>query len=301
MAEELVRLGIIGLSEGNGHPYSWSAIFNGYDKVELLKCPFPAIIEYLDKEKFPQNFLQGYGRVTYIWTQERELSEAIAKATFIENVVENIEEMKGKVDAILFARDDVENHFEMIMPILKMGVPIFIDKPISLNRGEAKTLFQSQLFDHQIFTCSSLRFADELLLSKDDILQLGELKFVEASIVKDWNKYGVHIIEPLIKNLIGRGILRDVVSVQNKNIKHVLVNWENVTAYLKVTGDYTVPIEFKYFGTKSVISKKFTNTFNCFKSSLKCFIMQIKSKEIKICRDETLEIVEILEKGNINE
>ena len=24
-----LKLGIIGLSEGNGHPYSWSAIFNG--------------------------------------------------------------------------------------------------------------------------------------------------------------------------------------------------------------------------------------------------------------------------------
>jgi hypothetical protein len=27
-----VRLGIIGASPGNGHPYSWSAFFNGYDE-----------------------------------------------------------------------------------------------------------------------------------------------------------------------------------------------------------------------------------------------------------------------------
>jgi hypothetical protein len=26
-----IKLGIIGASKGNGHPYSWSAIFNGYD------------------------------------------------------------------------------------------------------------------------------------------------------------------------------------------------------------------------------------------------------------------------------
>lgn len=26
-----ISLGIIGMTPGNGHPYSWSAIFNGYD------------------------------------------------------------------------------------------------------------------------------------------------------------------------------------------------------------------------------------------------------------------------------
>lgn len=27
-----IRLGMVGMTEGNGHPYSWSAIFNGYDR-----------------------------------------------------------------------------------------------------------------------------------------------------------------------------------------------------------------------------------------------------------------------------
>ena len=34
----MLRVGILGLSEGNGHPYSWSAIFNGFDKTK--ECPF---------------------------------------------------------------------------------------------------------------------------------------------------------------------------------------------------------------------------------------------------------------------
>ncbi len=46
-----LRLGIIGVSEGNGHPYSWSSIFNGFDRKELKKCPYPTIIEYLKKKK----------------------------------------------------------------------------------------------------------------------------------------------------------------------------------------------------------------------------------------------------------
>ena len=45
--EETLKLGIIGLSSDNGHPYSWSAIFNGYDPEEMARCPFPGIPEYL--------------------------------------------------------------------------------------------------------------------------------------------------------------------------------------------------------------------------------------------------------------
>ena len=47
-----LKIGIIGISEGNGHPYSWSSIFNGFDEKELIKCPYPAIIEYLKKKNF---------------------------------------------------------------------------------------------------------------------------------------------------------------------------------------------------------------------------------------------------------
>ena len=46
MAEvKKIKLGIIGMSDGNGHPYSWSAIFNGYNRDEMQKCTFPVIPE----------------------------------------------------------------------------------------------------------------------------------------------------------------------------------------------------------------------------------------------------------------
>ena len=45
-----LKLGVIGLSEGNGHPYSWSAIFNGYDPEYMKDCPWEVIPEYLSKQ-----------------------------------------------------------------------------------------------------------------------------------------------------------------------------------------------------------------------------------------------------------
>ena len=78
---EKIKLGIIGISEGNGHPYSWSAIFNGYDTQAMKLCPFPVIPQYLSEREFPSDFLTEIGEVTHIYTQDYELSKQIAKAS----------------------------------------------------------------------------------------------------------------------------------------------------------------------------------------------------------------------------
>ena len=46
-----INIGLIGYSDGNGHPFSWSAIVNGFNQKYLNKCPFPIIRDYLSEEK----------------------------------------------------------------------------------------------------------------------------------------------------------------------------------------------------------------------------------------------------------
>ena len=55
-----IRLGVIGMTEGNGHPYSWSAMFNRYNVEAMTKeCPFPAIPGYLNKENWETMGIPG--------------------------------------------------------------------------------------------------------------------------------------------------------------------------------------------------------------------------------------------------
>ena len=106
-----LKLGIIGLSDGNGHPYSWSAIFNGYNVKAMKKCGFPVIPEYLAEQRWPEAQISN-ARVTSVWTDEKKQSEHIAKASLIDNVASNLDDLAVHQDAILLARDDAENHFE---------------------------------------------------------------------------------------------------------------------------------------------------------------------------------------------
>ncbi len=104
-----LTFGILGMSAGNGHPYSWAAIFNGYDAEAMADCPFPRIPAYLAERRFPDDRLDQ-GRVTRVWTQDRAVSEHIARASLIDRVVDDYREFIGQVDAVLLARDDAERH-----------------------------------------------------------------------------------------------------------------------------------------------------------------------------------------------
>ena len=110
--EETLKLGIIGLSSGNGHPYSWSAIFNGYDPEEMARCPFPSIPEYLGKRSFPEDAIAD-AEVTHVWCDSEDAAQSVSKCSLVGNICHSLEELVDSVDAILLARDDAENNLRL--------------------------------------------------------------------------------------------------------------------------------------------------------------------------------------------
>jgi len=299
MATEKLKLGIIGISEGNGHPYSWAAIFNGYDVDKMEGCPYPIIPQYLAEQDFPKDFLQN-AEVTHIWTQDIEVSNHIAKASRIPNVATNLEDMIGHVDAVLLARDDAENHFEHARPFLQAGLPIYIDKPFALTKHEAERMWGACVIEDQIFTCSALQFAEEFSPSQIDYEKIGEPRMVIATVPKSWNKYGVHIIEPLLNMLPQRGKLEEVRKVNEDDTHTVYVKWSNnLSAILMATGSNSSPLGYKVMGTLGYQDLYFKDSFNAFKSALDRFVKLVNKQAKNIDKEFTLEMIEILEKGNL--
>ncbi|WP_417859721.1 Gfo/Idh/MocA family oxidoreductase [Winogradskyella sediminis] len=294
-----IRFGVIGMSEGNGHPYSWSAIFNGYNKEAMANCPFPGIPEYLNERNFPKDFLTEQGSVTHIYTQNYELSQDIALASNIGQIVTSPEDMIGEVDAILLATDDGENHYKMAKPFIEAGLPIYIDKPLAISTVDALRIYEIEKYSKQIFTCSALRFANELRLTDEERVTLGDILHVEASVPKKWDTYAIHLIEPIVSQLPLRGKLLDVRSIKKHGFHHGLIEWENTVAYIKTTGNYKSPISFTYHGKNNVsVNKVFVDSFSCFKKSLNLFVTIVnKDEDLFIDRSETLEIIEIIDKG----
>jgi hypothetical protein len=292
-----LRLGLLGISEGNGHPYSWGAIFNGYDEAEMARCPFPAIPRYLSEHSFPEEAIAN-ARVTHVWTQDVSISSQIAAAARIEHVVADREEMLGQVDAVLLARDDAERHEELAGPFLDAGLPVYVDKPLATSVAAARCLFARQASEGQLFTCSALRYARELCLDPATRESIGPIRQVLGSSPKRWSRYAVHVIEPALALIGEAGAIRSHATHCSDGAARLQVEWEaGVRAEFATLGDVEAPIQLRVIGEGGECAILFEDAFTAFKAALERFVAIAGGEAEPIPEREVLRVVELIELG----
>jgi len=246
----MLRLGVIGLNEGNGHPFSFSAVFNGYNEAALdAECPFEIIRQYLKAHHRNQAFVPD-ARVTHVWTQDRALSESVARVSNIEQVVDRAEEMIGQVDGIIFARDDIWNHWEMAKPFLAAGLPIYMDKVMGHTPDTLGKFIAATGPAYPIMTASSFRFAPEVEKAKR-ALDLGKVKTIHAISPCIWIRYAAHVLDPIC-SLFGYDIDR-VQNFGGNTADSVFIRYRSgLTVVAQVIENIALPLEFRCFSEKGV-------------------------------------------------
>jgi hypothetical protein len=291
-----LRLGVIGLSEGNGHPYSWSAILNGYDPEVMAECAFPAIAEYLAKRRFPEDQLPD-ARVTQVWTQDSAVSKHIARAARIPTVARDFRDMLGEVDALLLARDDAEHHLGFAGVFLEAGIPVYVDKPPALSVAALDELFEHAAEPSQIFSCSALRFADELRLSAEDARAIGPLKCISGVTPKSWARYAAHVIDPIV-SFVRPGPVTASRSVSERGSVTLSVDWASgLKGQISATGLASGKISLTYAGECGSIEKVFGDTFLAFRGALQSFVKGVRQHKSGTPYDHLKSVVELIEMG----
>ena len=196
-----LSVAIIGMVPGNGHPYSWSAIVNGYDTQAMAACPYPVIPAYLSAQPPDSMGIPGI-RITHIWTDDPLDARLVAAATHIPNVVARPTDVIGEVDAVLIATDDGWNHVQRARPFVEAGLPVFVDKPLATTPAELRQFLAWYDEGARILSSSGLRYAPEL-----EDLRHQEWLWISSTTIKDWDRYGIHALEP-IAALLGPGFAR---------------------------------------------------------------------------------------------
>ncbi|MFA7174271.1 MAG: Gfo/Idh/MocA family oxidoreductase [Kiritimatiellia bacterium] len=217
----VIRLGVIGMTEGNGHPYSWSAIINGYDRERMTKeCPFAGIPLYLNARDSKDFGIAG-AKVTHVFCNDRRGAEHVAALSLVPHVVDTPEAMIGEVDAVLIATDIGNEHVARARSFVEAGVPVFIDKPLCDNTKDLSIFERWVAKGASILSSSSTRFAAEYAPYQYPNAPLGEWRFVVMPMAKKWETYGIHALEA-VYSITGLGYL----SVRNtgtadRNIVHL--------------------------------------------------------------------------------
>lgn len=293
----MIRTGIIGFSEGNGHPLSFSAIVNGYDDEKFAAAGWPVIHNYL-KAQGPERFGIGDARVTCAWTQDPQLTATICAACKIDTACTSVEEMLGQVDAVIVARDDWETHARLAMPFLEAGLFVFVDKPLSLDDRELEA-FEPYLRSGRLMSCSGLRFAQEL----DEFRQprsewaIGTPTLVEASVLFGIEKYGIHMIEAVASLDPAWGRVTKVTRLAVPHDAWLLRFSDGVPFVLHCLGAVAKTFHVSLYGDRGHRHFDLHDNFSAFRRAMERFFAMVRSGSPAIDPDETLRVMRLIQEA----
>lgn len=291
----IIRIAMLGMVEGNGHPYSWSAIINGdYDAKAMAECGYPAIPVYLDPQPKSNLGIPG-AQVTHIWCDNPEDANGVAAATYIPNVVENPEDVIGNVDAVIIATDVGHEHVERARPFIEANIPTFIDKPLTDNIKDLNTFIDWQRAGKPIMSTSCMRYARECAELRGRMNAIGEPRLITTTMAKSWERYGIHAIETIYPFLAPGGYESVRHSgTTDHNIVH-LHHTDNVEIVIAVIDDmFGAYGHVNLYGTTGSDSTKFADTFHAFKSQLEAFVSFVRTGTSPVPFDETIEQIKIV-------
>jgi len=291
-----LRLAMLGMIEGNGHPYSWSAIVNGFNPTAMAACPYPAILDYLGKQRVEDVRIPG-ARVTHLWTDNPAEAPQVAAASLIDHIVAKPEDVIGQVDAAIISTDDGDDHIRRVKPFIEAGLPVFVDKPMATNIADLRQFVQWHRAGATILSTSGMRYAPEMRLSDAQQTQIGELRWITSFTCKTWERYGIHALEA-VEPLLGPGFLSaqaesdaagDVVHLTHKSGIRVTIG-----AIHDAYGSFGA---VHLYGTKGQIPLRLTDTYRAFRSQLVAFIDMLNTGNRPLPFDETVELMAVIIAG----
>ncbi|WP_206019577.1 Gfo/Idh/MocA family protein [Runella sp. SP2] len=205
------RVGIIGLD--TSHSTAFTKVLNAPDaSPDFLGYKIVAAYPYGSKD------IESSTKRIPSYTEE-------VKKLNVE-IVDSIEALLEKVDVVLLETNDGRRHLEQLIPVLKAGKRVFIDKPIAASLSDVLTIFETaKKYQMPLFSASSLRHikgAEKV----DKTKVVGADTFSPAVLEKthpDLFWYGIHGVETLY-TVMGTGC-KQVIRINNEGTDIVVGTW----------------------------------------------------------------------------
>lgn len=286
-----IRLAMLGMIAGNGHPYSWSAIINGYDPAAMAECPYPVIPVYLGKQPLEEVRIPG-AQVTHIWTDDPADAPKVARASKIPHVVARPEEVIGEVDAVIIATDDGSDHTRRARPFVEAGLPVFIDKPLATTRGELAQFVEWERNGARLLSSSGLRYAREYqpLCGKP-------WRWITACTLKNWEAYGIHSLEALYQ-IVGPGFLTARATCHGRDTVVHLTHQSGTQLSIGVLPEASGSFgQINAFGTTESASVATRDTYFAFRGQMVAIVEWLRSGTPPYPFRQTVEMMAVIIAG----
>ncbi len=210
----VIKVGIIGLD--TSHVTAFTKVMNDESHQEhVAGCRVVAA--------YPKGSLDIESSVSRVPEYTQQMQEMGIE------IVDSIESLVSKVDAVLLETNDGRPHLEQLRPVLKAGKPVFIDKPLAGSLSDAILIFrEAEAAGVPIFSSSSLRYTPSTQEIRNGSMGkvLGCDAFSPASLDPthpDLFWYGIHGVETLF-TVMGTGC-ESVVRMSTEETDLVVGTW----------------------------------------------------------------------------
>lgn len=209
------RVGIIGLD--TSHSIAFTRAMNEQDHPELLG--------YKVTTAYPHGSLDIESSVSRIPGYIEDIQNMGVK------VVDSIDALLDEVDVVLLETNDGRRHLEQVLPVLKAGKRVFIDKPVAASLEDTLKIYEaSKEYNIPLFSSSSLRYIKGAKEARNGELGkvMGATTWSPASLEKthpDMYWYGIHGVEALF-TVMGTGC-KEVYRVHTDGCDVITGVWED--------------------------------------------------------------------------
>jgi len=292
-----IRIAMIGMVEDDNHPYSWSAILNGYDPEAMDSCPAPVIPRYLAAQP-RENFGIAGARVTHIWCDKAAAARHVARAALIPEIVDHPAAVIGKVDAVIIPTDIGSEHLERARPFVEAGLPVLIDKPLTDSEDHLREFVRWHRQGRAIVSSSALRYSAEFAGCLRRLDSIGELRLATITTCRSWERYGIHAAEGVYA-FLSPGAWQSVVNTGSRTANIVHARHQGcVDVVLAAIEDMDGALGcLNLYGTRGSLSSQFRDSFTAFKAQLAAFIRYLQTGCRPYPFEETVELTKIIIAG----
>lgn len=215
--QQPMRIGMIGLD--TSHAPAFTKLFNSQDAAGPL-AGMRVVAAYPGGS---EDLASSRDRVAGFTAQLEEMGVEI---------VDSVEALLPKVDAVLLESVDGRKHLSQASPVLKSGKPLFIDKPLAGDLADAIAIdLLGKKYGGRWFSSSSLRFSPSILQYRTNAELRDQIRGASAwspcaleATHTDLYWYGVHGVE-ILYTAMGEGC-QTVTRIHTAGTDVVVGEWE---------------------------------------------------------------------------
>ncbi len=211
-----MKLGIIGAE--NSHTAAIAAVIN------------------IDKS------VRGFA-VTHVWGETEAAAKAAAEKGRIPTIVKKPTDMLGEIDCVMCDHRDGKYHIPSVLPFLKAGIPVFVDKPMTTSLAQARAFLRKRKeLGVPVTTMSAVPLYPSVAEFRKKIKSMGPLHVLHLAGPGDYKSqyggiwfYGIHQVDLMVE-LLGTA----------PRTAEFIVNQKCSTAVITYPDDITVTLNFSH-------------------------------------------------------